>query len=180
MKVLEEKGIGRPSTYATILSVIQNREYVEKNQGRFYPTELGMVVSDLLVKNFSDIFDVAYTARMEEELDEVEDGKLAWTEALKEFYTKFKKDLRVAEREMEDLKGEGKPTEEKCEKCGRPMNIRLGRNGAFLACTGYPECDGTSDLTAEQAIKYGMGTPAALRPPKCPSRAAKSAASRWR
>jgi DNA topoisomerase I len=168
VKVLEEKGIGRPSTYATILSVIQNREYVEKNQGRFYPTELGMVVSDLLVKNFSDIFDVAYTARMEEELDEVEEGKLAWTEALKEFYTKFKKDLRIAEREMEDLKGEGKPTDEKCEKCGRPMNIRLGRNGAFLACTGYPECDGTSDLTAEQAIKYGMGTPAGPPAPEVP------------
>jgi len=168
VKVLEEKGIGRPSTYATILSVIQNREYVEKNQGRFYPTELGMVVSDLLVKNFSDIFDVAYTARMEEELDEVEEGKLAWTEALKEFYTKFKKDLRVAEREMEDLKGEGKPTDETCEKCGRPMNIRLGRNGAFLACTGYPECDGTSDLTAEQAVKYGMGVPAGPPAPKVP------------
>src|SRR5215472_13971457 len=168
VKVLEEKGIGRPSTYATILSVIQNREYVEKQQGRFYPTELGMVVSDLLVKNFSDIFDVAYTARMEEELDEVEEGKLRWTEALKEFYTKFKKDLRIAEREMEDLKGEGKPTDEKCEKCGRPMNIRLGRNGAFLACTGYPECDGTSDLTAEQAVKYGMGAPAGPPAPQVP------------
>ena len=146
VKALEEKGIGRPSTYASILSVIQNREYVEKNQGRFYPTELGMLVSDMLVKNFSDIFDVAYTAHMEEELDEVEDGKLSWTDALDEFYTKFKHDLHLAESHMVDIKGEGIPTEIKCEKCGKPMVIRLGRNGQFLACTGYPECDGTSDL----------------------------------
>ncbi|MGO9275414.1 MAG: type I DNA topoisomerase [Terriglobia bacterium] len=159
VKALEEKGIGRPSTYASILSVIQNREYVEKQQGRFYPVELGMLVSDLLVKNFSDIFDVAYTARMEEELDEVEEGKLSWTQALEEFYTKFKRDLRLAERDMEDLKGEGKPTEETCEKCGKPMKIRVGRNGAFLACTGYPECDGTRDLTPELSVKYGMGAP---------------------
>src|SRR5207249_4773863 len=128
VKALEEKGIGRPSTYASILSVIQNREYVDKQQDRCYPSELGMVVSDLLVKHFSDIFDVAYTARMEEELDEVEEGKLTWTKALAEFYQKFKKDLRLAERKMDDIKGEGIPTEGKCEKCGKPMNIRLGRN----------------------------------------------------
>lgn len=157
VKTLEEKGIGRPSTYATILSVIQNREYVEKMQGRFFPTELGMVTSDLLVKNFSEIFDVAYTARMEEELDEVEEGKLKWTDALAGFYKKFKKELRTAEREMADLKGEGIPTEEKCEKCGKPMVIRLGRNGNFLACTGYPDCDGTRDLTPELARQYGGG-----------------------
>jgi DNA topoisomerase I len=160
VKALEEKGIGRPSTYASILSVIQNREYVHKAQGRFYPTELGMVVSDLLVKNFSDIFDIAYTARMEEELDEVEDGKLSWQEALDEFYKKFKKDLRLAEREMDDIKGEGIPTDEKCEKCGRPMVIRLGRNGKFLACTGYPECDGTRDLPPELASEHQTGPPA--------------------
>ncbi len=155
VKALEEKGIGRPSTYAAILSVIQNRAYVHKQQARFYPTDLGMLVSDLLVKNFSDIFDVAYTARMEEELDEVEEGKLSWIDALDEFYKKFKKDLRLAEREMEDIKGEGIPTDEKCEKCGKPMVVRLGRNGAFLACTGYPECDGTRDLTPELAAQYG-------------------------
>jgi DNA topoisomerase-1 len=161
VKALEEKGIGRPSTYATILSVIQNRAYVNKQQGRFYPTELGMVVNDLLVKNFSDIFDVAYTARMEEELDEVEEGKLSWIEALDEFYKKFKKDLQLAEQEMHDIKGEGIPTEVKCQRCGRPMNIRLGRHGQFLACTGYPECDGTSDLTPELAAKYGTPGPPA-------------------
>jgi len=166
VKALEEKGIGRPSTYATILSIIQNREYVEKLQGRFYPSELGMVVSDLLVKNFSDIFEVAYTARMEEELDEVEEGKLTWTEALNEFYKKFKKDLRIAEREMDDIKGEGIPTEVKCEKCGKPMVIRLGRNGQFLSCTGYPECDGTSDLPPELAAKYSSAGPPAPELPE--------------
>jgi DNA topoisomerase-1 len=166
VKALEEKGIGRPSTYATILSIIQNREYVEKHQGRFFPTELGMLVSDLLVKNFSDIFDIAYTARMEDELDEVEEGKLTWTEALKDFYTKFKRDLRLAEREMADVKGEGIPTEIKCEKCGKPMVIRLGRNGQFLACTGYPDCDNTSDLPPELAAKYGSAAPPAPEVPE--------------
>jgi DNA topoisomerase-1 len=161
VKALEEKGIGRPSTYASILSVIQNREYVEKHQGRFYPTQLGMVVNDLLVKNFSDIFDVAYTARMEEELDEVEEGKLSWTDALDEFYKKFKRNLLLAEREMDDIKGEGIATEVKCEKCGKPMVIRLGRNGQFLACTGYPECDGTRDLPADLAAKYSSAGPPA-------------------
>ncbi|HUY12830.1 MAG TPA: type I DNA topoisomerase [Terriglobia bacterium] len=160
VKVLEEKGIGRPSTYASILSVIQNRAYVEKQQGRFYPTELGLVTSDLLVKNFSEIFDVAYTARMEEELDEVEDGKLGWIEALDEFYRKFKKALKAAGRDMADLKGEGIATDVKCEKCGKPMVIRLGRNGQFLACTGYPDCDGTRDLTPELAAQYGSASPA--------------------
>ena len=165
VKALEEKGIGRPSTYATILSVIQSRDYVEKVQGRFYPSELGMVTSDLLVKNFSEIFDVAYTARMEEELDEVEEGKLKWTEALADFYKKFKKELRAAERGMADLKGEGVPTDIKCEKCGKPMVIRLGRNGHFLACTGYPECDGTRDLPPELAQQYGGAASAAPEVP---------------
>jgi DNA topoisomerase-1 len=165
VKALEEKGIGRPSTYATILSIIQNRDYGEKVQGRFYPTELGMLVSDLLVENFSDIFDVAYTARMEEELDEVEEGKLSWVEALDEFYKKFKKDLRLAEQQMADIKGEGIPTDVKCEKCGKPMVIRLGRNGQFLACTGYPECDGTSDLPPELAAKYSSAAPPAPEVP---------------
>jgi DNA topoisomerase I len=166
VKTLEEKGIGRPSTYATILSVIQNRAYVEKEKRSFRPTELGMVVNDLLVKSFSDIFDVAYTARMEEELDEVEEGKLTWTEALAEFYTKFKKDLRLAEREMHDVKGEGIPTDVQCEKCGKPMVIRLGRNGQFLACTGYPDCDATSDLPPSLAAKYGSAAPPAPEVPE--------------
>jgi len=165
VKALEEKGIGRPSTYASILSVIQNRDYVEKVQGRFFPTELGMVVNDLLVKNFTDIFDVAYTARMEEELDEVEEGKMTWTAALEDFYGKFSSDLKRAERDMVDIKGEGIPTDVKCEKCGKPMVIRLGRNGQFLACTGYPDCDGTRDLTPELAAQYATGAPPAPEVP---------------
>src|SRR5262249_34499639 len=104
VKDLEERGIGRPSTYAAILSVIQDREYVEKRQNRFFPSELGMVVSDLLVDHFSDIFDLAYTARMEEELDEIEEGRLQRHEALAEFYGKFSKELKLAERRMEDIK----------------------------------------------------------------------------
>jgi len=166
VKTLEEKGIGRPSTYASILSVIQNRDYVEKQQGRFFPSELGMVVSDLLIKSFTDIFDVAYTARMEVELDEVEEGKLSWTGALDEFYKKFKKDLDVAGRDMADIKGEGIPTEVKCEKCGKPMVIRLGRNGNFMACTGYPECKSTSDLPPELAAQYGTPSSAAPEVPE--------------
>src|SRR5437899_6399861 len=120
-----------------------------------------MMVSEMLVKNFTEIFDVAYTGRMEEELDDIEEGKLSWTKALEDFYKKFKRDLRVAQRDMADIKGEGIPTEVKCEKCGKPMHIRLGRNGQFLACTGYPDCDCTSDLTPELAAQYGTGAPAA-------------------
>jgi len=125
VKVLEEKGIGRPSTYATILSTIQDREYVTKDQGKFRPTELGTVVTDMLVKHFEDIFDIQYTARMEEELDDVEDGKLTWVEALDEFYKKFAKDLKKASKNMENLKAQEIPTDEVCEKCSSPM----GRSG---------------------------------------------------
>ena len=151
VKMLEEKGIGRPSTYAAILSTIQNRAYVRKVKGRFYLVELGMIVTDLLVKSFSDIFDVAYTVRMEEELDEVEEGNTPWKRVLKEFYTKFKKDLKIAKKEMDDIKGEGIPTEEKCEKCGAPMVIRLGRHGRFLACTKYPDCKNTRPVASDLA-----------------------------
>ncbi len=126
MKALEEKGIGRPSTYATILSTIQDREYVTKDQGKFRPTELGTVVTDMLVKHFEDIFDVQYTARMEEELDEVEEGKMTWVQALDEFYKKFEKDLKKASKNMENLKKQEIPTDEVCEKCGSPMVDQVG------------------------------------------------------
>ena len=149
VKDLEEKGIGRPSTYAAILSTIQDREYVEKRQNKFFPTEVGMVVSDLLVEHFGDIFDVHYTARMEEALDEIEEGKLAWQEALREFYGKFEKDLERAERDMKDLKRLEQPTDLICELCGKPMVIRWGRHGRFIACTGYPECTSTRELAPE-------------------------------
>jgi DNA topoisomerase-1 len=131
--------VGRPSTYASILSTIQEREYVRKDGGRFYPTELGRVVTGLLLENFDDIFDVQYTARMEEELDEIEAGKVAWREAIGEFYEKFDKDLKHAEEHMTDIKRMEKPTDLTCEKCGKPLVIKWGKHGSFLACTGYPE-----------------------------------------
>jgi len=137
VKELEERGIGRPSTYATILTTIQERQYVTKLGGKFAPTEIGLVVTDLLVENFRDIFDVAYTARLEEELDEVEDGKEKWTDALAEFYKKFQKDLKYAEKHMENIKRMEKPTDEKCERCGSPLVIKWGKHGSFYACSSY-------------------------------------------
>ncbi|HEY7547858.1 MAG TPA: type I DNA topoisomerase [Blastocatellia bacterium] len=146
VKALEEQGIGRPSTYASIMSVIQNREYVARVEGRFRPTDLGMIVNDLLVESFGDLFNVDYTAHMEEELDEVEEGKMRWTEALSEFYEKFTKDLTSAKKNMRDVKRQEIITDEVCENCGSPMAKKFGRYGEFLACTNYPECKTTRDI----------------------------------
>ncbi|HKA22521.1 MAG TPA: type I DNA topoisomerase [Blastocatellia bacterium] len=146
VKALEEKGIGRPSTYAAIMTVIQDRDYAQRKEGRFYPTELGMIVNDLLVESFDDLFNVTYTAHMEEELDEIEDGKMGWTDALAEFYEKFTKDLEVAKLHMRDVKRQEIVTDEKCENCGSPMAKKFGRYGEFLACTNYPECKTTRDI----------------------------------
>ena len=146
VKALEENGIGRPSTYASILSTIQNREYVEKDKGRFKPSELGLLVTDLLVESFPDIIDVKYTAEMEEELDEIEEGRLGWVDALKEFNGKFEKDLKLAKKKMRNVKTEEIPTEHICGKCSKPMVVKWGRYGKFLACTGYPECRNTAEL----------------------------------
>jgi DNA topoisomerase-1 len=146
VKALEEKGIGRPSTYAAIMTTIQDREYVEKIESRFHPTPLGMTVNDVLLESFDDIFNPTYTARMEEELDEIEDGKLPWQEALREFYEKFSKDLAHA---TENIKGKKKmsiPTDEVCEKDGARMVIKFGRFGQFLACENYPECQNTREV----------------------------------
>jgi DNA topoisomerase-1 len=149
VKELESDGVGRPSTYASILSTIQEREYVKKEGGKFIPTELGMVVTDLLLESFSDLFDVSYTARMEEELDEIEEGKMEWRAALAEFYDRFQKDLEHAERHMTDIKRMERPTDLVCDKCGKPMVIKWGRHGSFIACTGYPECTNTRELTVD-------------------------------
>ena len=149
VKELEEKGIGRPSTYATIISTIVEREYVSKDQGRFTPTMLGEKVSELLVKSFEDIFDIGFTARMEEELDEIEEGKLPWRRSVKNFYDRFEEDLEQAKGEMESYKA-GIPTGEKCEKCGKGKLLeRISRHGFFLGCDQYPECDFTRDLAPE-------------------------------
>ncbi|HEX4773012.1 MAG TPA: type I DNA topoisomerase [Bryobacteraceae bacterium] len=149
VKKLESDGVGRPSTYASILSTIQDREYVAKEGGKFVPRELGMVVADLLTESFNDLFDVKYTARMEQELDEIEEGKLEWRAALGDFYKRFTKDLEVAAQTMTDIKRMEKPTDLICEKCGKPMVIKWGKHGSFIACTGYPECTNTRELTVD-------------------------------
>ncbi|HEY3837098.1 MAG TPA: type I DNA topoisomerase [Bryobacteraceae bacterium] len=149
VKKLEADGVGRPSTYASILSTIQEREYVKKEGGRFTPTELGMVVTDLLLESFNDIFEVRYTARMEEELDEIEDGKLDWRTAMGEFYDRLTDDIKHAEEHMTDIKRMEKPTDLICEKCGKPLVIKWGKHGSFIACTGYPDCTYTRELTVD-------------------------------
>ena len=153
VKELEERGIGRPSTYSAILSTIQERQYVQKVGGKFVPTEIGLVVTDLLVENFKDIFDVSYTARLEEELDEIEEGHEKWTDALREFYKKFEKDLRYASKHMENIKRMEKPTDEKCERCGSPLVIKWGKHGSFYACSSYDKDDpNTCTFTKENPI----------------------------
>ena len=153
VKELEERGIGRPSTYSAIISTIQDRSYVQKVGGKFVPAEIGMVVTDLLVQNFPDIFEYSYTARLEEELDEIEEGKEKWTDALADFYKKFSKDLRYAEKHMENVKRMEKPTDEKCERCGSPLVIKWGKHGSFYACSAYKKDDPEScTFTKENPI----------------------------
>lgn len=150
VKTLEEKGIGRPSTYASILNVIRNREYVEVEKRRFHPTELGRLVTDLLVTSFPQLMNVEFTAHMEETLDEIEDGKKSWVETLEDFYGPFAEWLSKAEAQMKNLKEEVEPTDEVCDKCGSPMVKRWGKYGRFLACSGYPKCRNTRDLNDSQ------------------------------
>ena len=155
VKVLEEKGIGRPSTYAAIMTTIQDREYVEKKEGRFHPTALGKTVNDVLIEGgFDDLFNESYTARMEEELDEIEEGKLKWTDALAEFYDKFKQDLSKFQKYAKEIKEKETPTEEVCLKCGTPgMVMKLGRFGKYLKCNN---CGATRD--AEPVAVDGDGS----------------------
>ncbi len=145
VKELEENGIGRPSTYASIIGVLQDREYTNKIEGRFKPTALGMIISDLLTKSFDDIIDVEYTRSLEEDLDRIEQGKADYKGTLTAFYKKFKKDLAKAGKEMQNLK-EGIKTEELCDRCGSPMLIKVGKFGPFVACSGYPDCTNTREL----------------------------------
>jgi DNA topoisomerase-1 len=149
VKDLEEKGIGRPSTYASIISTLVDREYVKKDQGRFTPTMLGERVSVLLIRSFEDIFDVTFTARLEDELDEIEEGKLGWRTAVGEFWDKFVIDLDKADGEMLSYKA-GIPTGKKCEKCGEGELLeRISRHGFFLGCSRYPDCEFIEDLSPE-------------------------------
>lgn len=152
IKELDENGIGRPSTYATIISNILDREYVEQDERRaLAATDLGFLVTDLLVESFPDILNVEFTAGMEDELDKIEEGKEKWTKAMKRFYTPFSRDLKKAEKEMRDVKRQEVPTDIACEKCGALMVIKWGRNGEFLACPQYPECKSTKNFKRDEA-----------------------------
>ena len=140
VKALEEKKIGRPSTYSPTITTILERRYIEKEQKQLKPTELGRVVNKLLIENFGDIVNVEFTAKIEEEFDEIADGKQAWKKTIKEFYTPFKVTLEKVEKELEHVKLEEEVSDVQCEKCGRMMVYKYGRYGKFLACPGYPEC----------------------------------------
>jgi len=153
--MLEQQGIGRPSTYVPILSTIQEREYVIKDTGSFQATELGIIVSDLLGQYFPDIIDIAFTARMEEELDEVAHENRDWVGAVQDFYIPFEKSLQRASLLMEKVKLAEELVEESCPQCGKPMAIKSGRYGKFIACTGYPECKYTKSFQ----IKIGVSCP---------------------
>jgi len=144
VKALEERGIGRPSTYAPILSTIQERGYVTRDKGRFCPLELGFLVSDILSEHFPDIVDLGFTAQMEEGLDQIARGEREWVPFLQEFYNPFEKTLQTAKEQMTKIPDE--PTDESCPLCGRPMVIKVGRYGKFIACSGYPECKSTKPL----------------------------------
>jgi DNA topoisomerase-1 len=154
IKELDENGIGRPSTYAAIISNILDREYVSQNESRqLVPTDLGFLVTDLLVESFPDILNVEFTAGMEDQLDKIEDGKEKWTKTMKRFYTPFERDLKKAAKEMRDVKRQEVPTDIDCEKCGAKMVIKWGRNGEFLACPQYPECKTTKNFKRDEEGK---------------------------
>jgi DNA topoisomerase-1 len=155
IKELEEKSIGRPSTYASIMDTILGKEYVQEDeQRRLRPTQLGMLITDLLVGSFPDILNVEFTAGMEGVLDQIEDGQEDWQKAIARFYQPFSADLERAEKEMPDIKGSGEPTGLACDVCGDgEMMIKWGRNGEFLACSKYPECKSTRNFVRDDQGK---------------------------
>ncbi|MFH0886891.1 MAG: DNA topoisomerase, partial [bacterium] len=150
VKKLEEEGIGRPSTYAPIIGTIQSRLYVEKEGRALKPTDLGRITNDKLVKHFPVIMDIEFTAVMEDDLDKIVGGEINYQKVLEEFYRPFAKTLNLAEKEMKKVKME-KQTDILCDKCGRPMVIKPGRYGDFLACSGFPECKNTKDMSPDVA-----------------------------
>lgn len=155
IKALEENGIGRPSTYAPILSAIQEREYVQKTDGRLHPREIGIIVSDLLTENFPDTINVGFTAQMEGQLDQIARGEREWVSLLEEFYHPFEKTLERAMSHIDKLELPDQPAGEICPNCGRPMVIKTGRYGKFIACSGYPQCKTTKPLV----VKTGVSCP---------------------
>jgi DNA topoisomerase-1 len=140
VKALEKEGVGRPSTYATIISTIQDRGYVEKQEKRFFATDIGEVVTDKLNEYFPTIMDIAFTRYMEEQLDRIEEQNVDWLGVLKDFYSPFKESLEKAQENMKHAKAEMTPSEYKCPDCGQQLSYRFGKNGKFLSCSTYPEC----------------------------------------
>jgi DNA topoisomerase-1 len=146
IKELEKRGIGRPSTYAPTISTILDRGYVEKAEGKLVPKEIGEIVTDLLVEHFPEIVDYEFTAKMEEELDQIGEGKIKWQEVMKEFYEPFSKNLAAKTKEVSKKEITEEKTDKKCPKCGKEMIIKLGRYGKFYACSGFPECKHTEPM----------------------------------
>jgi len=167
VKALEENGIGRPSTYATILSVLTDRDYVERLEGRFRPTQLGTLVNGMLQTGFHDILNEGYTAALEEQLDEIEDGKIEWKKAVADFDVKFTKDLETAGEQMPNVKKDGIPLDEKCPECGSGLLMRFGRFGPFISCSTYPECKYTRNVDTAPAESAAAGNGAEEEVPPC-------------
>jgi DNA topoisomerase-1 len=150
VKELEAKGIGRPSTYAPIIATLQDRVYVFKENGRFIPSDLGLFVTDYLIKNFPDLMDFEFTARLEAELDLISEGKQEWLDYLRSYYVLLEKDLREAMKE-EGIKKKGIPVEDVCPECGRQLVIKEGKYGRFRSCSGFPECNFKESLVKKEA-----------------------------
>ena len=169
VKALEEFGIGRPSTYAPIISVIQARNYVRKEGGRFHPNEIGEVVNKVLTEHFPEIVDIGFTAAMEEELDDIARGKARWQDVIRGFYEPFAKNLDAKYQEVSKKELTTEATNEVCEKCGKPMVVRMGRFGKFLACSGFPECRNTKKIQKEGESENAAPKGTGMRCPKCPA-----------
>jgi DNA topoisomerase-1 len=163
VKALEDNGVGRPSTYAAIISTIQDKEYVRLDERKFFPTELGILINGLLLEHFPAIMNIEFTADMEQNLDKVEDGQVDWLKILRDFYGPFNEALQLAKKEMKSVKRSITPTDIPCESCEGKMVIRWGRNGEFLACENYPECRHTLDFKREAD---GKVVPIAREEPK--------------
>ena len=157
VKALEELGIGRPSTYAPIIQTITARDYVRREAGYFHPTELGTIVEGLVKQHFPKIVDVEFTARMEDELDGIEEGEADWVTVLKSFYSPFIHSVEAAKLEMKDVKKEIGVTDQICELCGKPMVIKWGRRGKFLSCSDYPTCKNAKSITTGVKCPTGCG-----------------------
>ncbi|MBI4368553.1 MAG: type I DNA topoisomerase, partial [Candidatus Omnitrophica bacterium] len=153
VKTLEEEGIGRPSTYAPIIYTLINRDYVERKSSALMPTELGETVIGLLVEHFPYVLDIQFTALMEEELDKIEEGEMDWVKVLQDFYGPFEERLKEAKLKMKDVRQDPVPAGENCDKCGKPMMIKWGRFGKFIACSGFPECRNTKPISTGVACQ---------------------------